>query len=412
MGPIALFDKSFLQAISVDEAVWFDRFFSAVVCPVFFTETLADLAKEQTKRGPAEVIVSELASRSPEMNGIVCGFHIDLAVSNLLGMDIPLDGRVPRPGSRVVMGGTVYEEAPEDLAFQRWEQGNYYEVERSFASFWRARLLELDLSVIARELRKLGVDGKRCRALEDARDIARKIVTDPQMPMARFALCFSVFNVPTRFHRQIVRRWEDTGRMPLDKFAPYAAYVLTIEVFFQIALAAGLISTERVSNRTDIAYLFYLPFSMVFISQDRLHRRCAPLFMRQNQQFVWGIDLKAALQSINDHFLQLPEAERDRGILSFASAPPPGNIVADLWDTHLVPGYRSEPDVKLTREAEVALLKRLTAFTEQSTLEVNDAAAPKGDDMISIKRMWHKRRGSWWQLPKDFQDVQSKTPNT
>ncbi len=25
MGPIALFDKSFLQSISVDEAVWFDR---------------------------------------------------------------------------------------------------------------------------------------------------------------------------------------------------------------------------------------------------------------------------------------------------------------------------------------------------------------------------------------------------
>jgi hypothetical protein len=71
MGPTALFDKSFLQAISVDEAVWFDRFFSAVICPIFFIETLADLAKDQSKRGSAEVIVRELALRSPEMSGIV-----------------------------------------------------------------------------------------------------------------------------------------------------------------------------------------------------------------------------------------------------------------------------------------------------------------------------------------------------
>jgi hypothetical protein len=35
MGPIALFDKSFLQAISLDESVWFDHFFLAVVCPLF-----------------------------------------------------------------------------------------------------------------------------------------------------------------------------------------------------------------------------------------------------------------------------------------------------------------------------------------------------------------------------------------
>ncbi len=27
MGPIALFDKSFLQSLTVDELVWFDHFF-------------------------------------------------------------------------------------------------------------------------------------------------------------------------------------------------------------------------------------------------------------------------------------------------------------------------------------------------------------------------------------------------
>ena len=66
MGPIALFDKSFLQGISVDEAVWFDRLFLAVVCPVFYVETLADLAKEPSKRGPAEVVVKDIANKFPD----------------------------------------------------------------------------------------------------------------------------------------------------------------------------------------------------------------------------------------------------------------------------------------------------------------------------------------------------------
>jgi hypothetical protein len=54
MGPITLFDESFLQAISLDEAVWFDRFFMPVVCPVFYVETLGDLGKESSRLGAAE----------------------------------------------------------------------------------------------------------------------------------------------------------------------------------------------------------------------------------------------------------------------------------------------------------------------------------------------------------------------
>jgi hypothetical protein len=45
VGPIVIFDKSALQALNMDEAVWFDAFFSSNVTPIFFVETLADLEK-------------------------------------------------------------------------------------------------------------------------------------------------------------------------------------------------------------------------------------------------------------------------------------------------------------------------------------------------------------------------------
>ena len=61
MGPIALFDKSFLQSISADESVWFDRFFMPIVCPIFYVETLGNLAKEATHQGPPEVIAPPMS---------------------------------------------------------------------------------------------------------------------------------------------------------------------------------------------------------------------------------------------------------------------------------------------------------------------------------------------------------------
>jgi hypothetical protein len=46
MGPTILFDKSFIQSLSVDESVWFDYFFKTNLCPIFYDETLRDLEKE------------------------------------------------------------------------------------------------------------------------------------------------------------------------------------------------------------------------------------------------------------------------------------------------------------------------------------------------------------------------------
>jgi hypothetical protein len=46
MGPIALFDKSFIQSLLADEVVWFDHFFISNICPIFYVETLADVSKE------------------------------------------------------------------------------------------------------------------------------------------------------------------------------------------------------------------------------------------------------------------------------------------------------------------------------------------------------------------------------
>jgi hypothetical protein len=403
MGPITLFDKSFLQSISTDEAVWFDHFFMPVICPVFYVETLANLAKEPTKRGPPEVIVRDIANKFPEWGGSPCGFHSDLAINDLLGHHVSLRYQIPRPGGRSVRSGVIFDQTPEEEAFHRWHKGEFHEVERLVARVWRKSLAELDLAAVGKEMRSIGFTPKACRTFQDAKDMAQSLVNGTDNPYSRLALAIQFFHIPKNLHPAIARAWQDAGKRTLPEFAPYAAYCLTVELFFQIALGAGLIGGERPSNRTDIAYLFYLPFSMIFVSSDDLHRRTVPLFMRPEQAFAWGIDLKAALKTVNEHFLKLPEEERDKGISSFAHSPPAGNLVADLWDRFMRKGYRDEEPVRMDSEKQAELLKRFKEFRKQPTLSGSGMNTDDAE-MVTVSRMVRKKRGSWWQLPKDYKE--------
>jgi hypothetical protein len=101
MSIITLFDKSFVQSLTVDESVWFDRFFYPVVCPVFYVETLADLSKKPRGDRTADAEVRIIADKFPEMSGTPCADHFNMAVLNILGVfQPPMDGRIPRSGGR------------------------------------------------------------------------------------------------------------------------------------------------------------------------------------------------------------------------------------------------------------------------------------------------------------------------
>lgn len=194
-GPDFAVRHIFLQSLSADEAVWFDHFSLPVVCPVFHVETLADLAKEATKR-MAEEVVADIARKFPEWSGSPCYFRIDLCVQDLLGANVVMDGRIPRHGGRPVKGGTVFEHTPEEEAFQRWNNGKFLDVEKLAAAGWRKALAELDLKRVASELQMLGIEKKKCRTLEEARDFAREIVNGKDRP-ARSVRA----GVPTVSHR-------------------------------------------------------------------------------------------------------------------------------------------------------------------------------------------------------------------
>ena len=67
-GPILIFDKSILEALSMDEAVWLGRFYRVNMTPLFFIETLADLERG-TQSSRSRYLVVYRTSRFPSARG-------------------------------------------------------------------------------------------------------------------------------------------------------------------------------------------------------------------------------------------------------------------------------------------------------------------------------------------------------
>lgn len=81
MGPNTLFDKSFVQSLSDDEAVIFDALFCAIIAPVFYAEVLANLAKEPEKNVSPEKRVAALTEKTPVMHCYPTTFHTSVVAA-------------------------------------------------------------------------------------------------------------------------------------------------------------------------------------------------------------------------------------------------------------------------------------------------------------------------------------------
>jgi hypothetical protein len=66
-------------------------------------------------------------------------------------------------------------------------------------------------------------------------------------------------------------------------------------------------------------------------------------------------------------------------------------------------GYREEPSVKMDPEEEKKMVEQLTAFRKQATIELNEGDVVE-DEMVSVMRSVRRKRGSWYQVPKDLPD--------
>jgi hypothetical protein len=422
MGPITIFDKSALQSLSMDESVWLDAFFLVNVVPLFYVETLADLEKKIAEGRSPEDLVGMLAAKTPP-NAVPNVHHRSLISAELTGWKVPMDGQVPIAGGEVMRGpdgevGVHVQEFDEAAALDRWKNHEFLEIEREIAKQWRSELADDDRD------RKIGV--LRNILPMDARipDLpALKAVIDVFCDTAEkevIALAFDVLGVPEMSAQDVVARWEAAGRPALEAFAPYTTHVFKVDLLYYLGIDRGFISGERPSNKADMAYLYYLPFSMLFTSGDNLHRRTVPLFLRSDQSFAEAAAFKAALRELDDHYDQFPNEVKELGVMVFAHYPPADidNLVVELWDKHMRPDWRDGA------ESSDEVLARWQAAQQGSAAEVRariESAQPLADaeaqledepDYMVIGHQVPVRKGKWRLLPEAVENAEEEDGST
>lgn len=420
MGPVLIFDKSTLQALNVDESAWLDNSYLSNITPLFFVETLADLEKEARAGRTPEQVVGNLAEKTPDMGSSLNAHHTGLVIGELLGIG-EVDIKTGRPhlaGGKPVelqgRSGIMFGPSPEEQAFHRWQDGEFLEAERQMARSWREVLNAIDLEGIYALFKERLPQWNKPKSLEQVKKEVEALMTNAdQENILRMA--FGIVGIPEDICPRILERWQAVGRPNIRDFAPYFAYIFSVDMFFYFGIAADLIGRGRASHKIDVAYLYYLPFCMVFSSNDKLHAILAPFFMRPRQTFVTGTELKTDLQALDRFYDALPIEQKDRGIMSFGFYPPDDTsfLITRLWDKHMNPQWREHK-----KDRDAAPYPRETHPGMKSLMEdIRDAekicapmkpivsAGTGGEpEQMVIKRTVRARRGKWERFPPEIRN--------
>ena len=422
MGPILIFDKSTLESLNPNEAMWLDTFFSSNITPLFFIETLADLEKEIKKRRLPEDVVGSLAYKTPDMSSRPNVHHTTLLAGELSGAGkfkmgdgrpIVSGGQIKELGGKT---GIVFERAPEEEAFQRWQKREFLDIERLNAKAWRRALSHIDLESNYKFFQRFYPLGKP-KTLAKVKDFVDFYIDGPdQERILSFGL--SLLGIPQHSQIMIIKKWNDSGKPRIQKFAPYFFHVLSVDLFFYLAIAADLIGRGRPSHKIDLAYLYYLPFCMVFTSNDKLHSDLVPFFLRDNQTFVPGRELKADLALLDKHYDNLSDEIKQQGVIRFASYPPPDDsyLVTRLWDKHMSPTWRKDQGKDIIpendQETRKKIVEQIKQFVENSIPLPNNHLSSDDADQMVVERKVLGRKGKWNRFPPEVMKKQQSPDNS
>ena len=106
--------------------------------------------------------------------------------------------------------------------------------------------------------------------------------------------------------------------------------------------------------------------------------------------------------------MKLPQEEKNKGVLSFANKPPiEGDyLTSELWDL-LGTGWRKngKDTIPITPENNDKILEHVKQFTDAPTVPPDEMFDPSDElDSLSLQRSIRRKRGSWYQVPKDLKN--------
>jgi hypothetical protein len=346
MGPVVILDKSAFQALSWQEHVVLDRYFLENLTPILGFEVVGDLAKTRKTSRSGSDLVADLARKFGGSGPATNYDYRTLCLQSLLGNNVPLDGRIipqaqthHRSGSGI---GMLVQPSPLNHAILRWSEGEFEDVEREFAKYWRESTRGLELESFAAQLERRSLVIPKADSVEELVDHVDVMLGNSALQNVWLDWILDQLQPEAATRRAVKARWKAIGGVGLKRFSALSHHCLRVLLLLHGATRHDLVSWKA-TNLLDVQYLYYAPFCQVFVSGDRLHTTLAPAVLRSDQTFIDAAALKADIKRISVWRDGLSQDEI--GFLSTLDPYPPpwpDSVTARAWRDYMVP-WEPEP---------------------------------------------------------------------
>jgi len=366
MGPVIILDKSTLQSLSPAEVFILNKFYYIHITPVLLIEILGDL-KKPSKKGLSEDRVMHLANKILPSDSAISAHYMNLLVSSLFGYPVKMERRPNLVGGIPVRSesgesGVIFDVSPEEKVLNNWKDGNFTEAENLLSEQWRESTRALDLESFKKAAKRKIRTPKSLSNIEELNQYVSRLLTQERLQTGLLRWLVEEYRLELDVAQRIFLRWEQSKEKLIRDFSPYAYYCFHVLTLFYFGLIFDLIGT-RATNKVDLEYIYYLPFCMVFVSNDKFHKSIIGPFLNSDQVFVSGEDLKKDLEYLLNEWntLRYPKGRTWQAKHGYG---PPDNsncLTFLLWKKFL-PGWQPGRKVKETKSSpqdEAELVERM-----------------------------------------------------
>ena len=300
-----LLDKSIIVGLSYENFKYLYRNLSPFITPPLIYELISELGKPGNINKLKKKL-KLLSTKCVEVHPQTISNHNHFLLANLLGTTIPMNGIVPEDRGTLVRHkdgtiGYIVEELEEVKTLQRWSAGQFTELDiKQGQSITKDRDIVKNIPEFLKRLdshwNKSSKEIKNISELGTYVDECIKILERNNTEYIIIELYNGHFNdtiLKRSFLDKIIKKWKNSGALPLSQYAPYAFYCLRLMMIYRFGITYNFISTSIKQNTYfDLQYIYYLPFCHFFSSGDNFHKNISSIFLREDQKFLDKEDLK------------------------------------------------------------------------------------------------------------------------
>lgn len=340
MGPTIITDKNAIQSLSQTEIHFLFKYFYVNIPPILVREILGDLAKDNHGRTAQEAEVTILARKLlSNDSGINVHYHV-LILNELMGNTVQMDFRTLRNSSKVTKDGktgALINETDEERIVRNWQNGIFDNKDYGMALEWRNSINNISIDEIRSMSTHIIQNLKdfHINSLDNINELILQNFESDRFQQSLLTLIIEINKFNQEYATQIFYRWESLNKPSIKEFCPYAYYCIFAFSFWNLGTLRSLFG--RATDIIDIEYLFYLPFTRVFVSNDNFHERIVPYLIQKNQKFITGRELKEDLKLVADKWKLLNDEEKIEWHNNYGSKPTTDTpLTFDLYNKYFV----------------------------------------------------------------------------